>query len=71
MAAATKMGSPALPCSAAVPAGFNAPASGTSGVSGIGEAGAAKSGPIPDHAVLMMSVTKDELRTTPEFRHAR
>jgi hypothetical protein len=25
----------------------------------------------PDHAVLMMSVTKDELRTAPEFRTTR
>ncbi|QRM28312.1 PRC-barrel domain-containing protein [Microvirga sp. VF16] len=74
--------SPAAAGTAAVPADSNAPAalnmapnnalaSGTPGVSGMGRMGAAKSGPIPDHAVLLMSIIKDELRTAPEFRAPR
>jgi sporulation protein YlmC with PRC-barrel domain len=66
--------SPAAAGTAAVPAGSNSPAApntpapGTSGALGLGQAPPAGSGSTPNHAVLMMSVTKDELRTAPEFR---
>jgi sporulation protein YlmC with PRC-barrel domain len=74
--------SPSAAGTAAVPAGSNTPgpsgmatnnpsASDAPEASGVGQAAAAKRGSTPDHAVLMMSVTKDELRTAPEFRHAR
>jgi sporulation protein YlmC with PRC-barrel domain len=56
--------SPEAAGTAAVPAGSNSPAApNTSAPAG--------SGSTPDHAVLMMSVTKDELRTAPEFRATR
>ncbi|MFD0461448.1 PRC-barrel domain-containing protein [Microvirga aerilata] len=72
--------SPAATGTAAVPAGPNSPtnsnvapsnepAPAASGV--LGQAATAKSGSSPDHAVLTMSITKDELQTVPEFRHAR
>jgi sporulation protein YlmC with PRC-barrel domain len=66
--------SPAAAGTAAVPAGSNSPAApntpapGTSGALGLGQAPPAGSGSTPNHAVLMMSVTKDELRAAPEFR---
>jgi sporulation protein YlmC with PRC-barrel domain len=74
--------SPAATGTAAVPAGpnppatsnlaaNNAPALGTPGASGTGQATPATSGSTPDHAVLMMSITKDELRAAPEFRARR
>jgi sporulation protein YlmC with PRC-barrel domain len=69
--------SPAAAGTAAVPAGSNSPAApntpapGTPGASGLGQATPVGSGSTPDHAVLMMSVTKDELRTAPEFRTTR
>jgi sporulation protein YlmC with PRC-barrel domain len=67
---------------AAVPAGSNSPgpsttapnntpAPGASGALGTGQAATTRSGSTPDHAVLLMSVTKDELRTAPEFRAPR
>jgi sporulation protein YlmC with PRC-barrel domain len=74
--------SPAATGTAAVPAGptgaatsnvvpNNRPAPGSSGALGTGQAVAVGSGSTPNHAVLMMSVTKDELRTAPEFRITR
>ena len=69
--------SPAATGTAAVPAGSNSPAApdtpvpGTPGASGLGQEAPAESRSTPDHAVLMMSVTKDELRTVPEFRTTR
>lgn len=69
--------SPSAAGTAAVPAGSNSPAasnppvSGAPGASGLGQAAPAGSRSTPDHAVLMMSVTKDELRTVPEFRTTR
>jgi sporulation protein YlmC with PRC-barrel domain len=67
---------------AAVPAGSNspgpsamatnnAPVPAAPGAPGAGQAVAGASGSTPDHAVLLMSVTKDELRTAPEFRAPR
>ena len=53
------------------PAGSNTPAPGTPGEQGLAQAAPAGSAPTPDHAVLTMSVTKDELRTAPEFRTTR
>ncbi|MBO1906343.1 PRC-barrel domain-containing protein [Microvirga sp. 3-52] len=61
---------------AAVPAGPDGPATSdmatnnasAPAASGAGQAAAAGSGSTPNHAVLMMSVTKVELRTAPEFR---
>jgi sporulation protein YlmC with PRC-barrel domain len=74
--------SPAATGTAAVPAGSNSPAlSNTTGnnapapdqpeVLGTGQTTSAGSQPTPDHAILMMSITKDELRTAPEFRAPR
>jgi len=74
--------SPAATGTAAVPAGSpnpasssaattNAPIPATPDASGTGQAARAGSGSAPNHAVLMMSITKDELRTVPEFRSAR
>jgi hypothetical protein len=63
--------SPAVTGTAAVPAESNAPAPGTFGASGMGQAEPAGSGSTPAHAVLLMSITKDELRTAPEFRVTR
>jgi sporulation protein YlmC with PRC-barrel domain len=69
--------SPAAAGTTAAPAGSNSPAApttpatGTPGGQGMGQAAPAGSGSTPDHAVLMMSVTKDELRTAPEFRTTR
>jgi sporulation protein YlmC with PRC-barrel domain len=74
--------SPAATGTAAVPAGPNSPgpsttapnntpAPGASGALGTGQAATTRSGSTPDHAVLLMSVTKDELRTAPEFRAPR
>jgi sporulation protein YlmC with PRC-barrel domain len=74
--------SPAAAGTAAVPAGSNSPgpsAMATNnasvpaapGAPGAGQAVAGASGSTPDHAVLLMSVTKDELRTAPEFRAPR
>lgn len=74
--------SPAATGTAAVPAGPNAPATSnmaannaptlcTPGASGTGQAAPARSGSTPTHAVLLMSITKDELRAAPEFRARR
>jgi sporulation protein YlmC with PRC-barrel domain len=69
--------SPAATGTAAVPAGSNSPAApntpapGAPGASELRQAAPAGSRSTPDHAVLMMSVTKDELRTAPEFRATR
>ena len=71
--------SPAAAGTAAVPAGRDGPATSNMAgknafapaASGAGQAAAAGSGSTPNHAVLMMSVTKDELRTAPEFRATR
>jgi sporulation protein YlmC with PRC-barrel domain len=68
--------SPAAAGTAAVPAGRDGPATSdmagknasTPGASRAGQAAAAGSGSTPNHAVLMMGLTKDELRTAPEFR---
>jgi sporulation protein YlmC with PRC-barrel domain len=64
---------PAVPNSPATlnAAGSNAPAVGTPGVPGIGPTARAGGSPTPDHAVLIMSVTKDELQKAPEFRAPR
>jgi sporulation protein YlmC with PRC-barrel domain len=56
--------SPAATGTAAVPAGSNSPAASNTPAP-------AGSGSTADHAVLMLSVTKDELRTAPEFRATR
>ncbi|MGF9758268.1 PRC-barrel domain-containing protein [Microvirga sp. 0TCS3.31] len=56
--------SPAASGTAAVPSGSNSPAAPTTPAPAV-------RGSTPDHAVLMMSVTKDELRTAPEFRTTR
>ena len=37
----------------------------------MGQASAGGSGSTPDHAILLMSITKDELQAAPEFRAAR
>jgi sporulation protein YlmC with PRC-barrel domain len=74
--------SPAATGTAAVPASptgaatsnvapNNSPAPGLSGALGTEQAVVAGSGSTPNHAVLMMSVTKDELRTAPDFRTTR
>jgi sporulation protein YlmC with PRC-barrel domain len=74
--------SPAATGTAAVPAGStnpaasnsaanNTPTPGTPGASGTAQAAAAGNNSTPDHAVLLMSVTKDELRKAPEFRTTR
>jgi len=74
--------SPAATGTAAVPAGptgaatsnvtpNNSPAPGSPGALETGQAVAAESGSTPNHTVLMMSVTKDELRKAPEFRAPR
>jgi sporulation protein YlmC with PRC-barrel domain len=71
--------SPAAAGTAAVPADSNSPgpsAMATNnasvpaapGAPGAGQAVAGASGSTPDHAVLLMSVSKDELRTAPEFK---
>jgi hypothetical protein len=38
---------------------------------GMAQAANAGGGSTPDHAVLMMTITKDELRMAPEFRTPR
>jgi sporulation protein YlmC with PRC-barrel domain len=74
--------SPAATGTAAVPAGSNspvasnapannAPAPSKLGASGTGQATPATSGSTPDHAGLLMSITRDELRAAPEFRARR
>jgi sporulation protein YlmC with PRC-barrel domain len=73
--------SPAATGTAAVPAGSNSPAASNMAANNasapvtpetrMGQAATIKSGSPPDHAVLLMSITKDELRTAPEFRSAR
>jgi hypothetical protein len=66
--------SPAATATGAVPASPNSPATSnmaannapvrdTPGV--LGQAAAARSGSAPNHAILMMSITKDELRAAP------
>jgi sporulation protein YlmC with PRC-barrel domain len=68
--------SPAAAGTAAVPASPDSPTTPNMAVknasapaaSGAGQADAGVSGSTPTHAVLMMSITKDELRTAPEFR---
>jgi sporulation protein YlmC with PRC-barrel domain len=74
--------SPAAAGTAAVPTGPNGPATSNMaannasapaapGAPGVGQAAAGASGSTPDHAVLLMSVTKDELRAAPEFKPSR
>jgi len=72
--------SPAATGAVAVPASPNSPvasniaesnAPGPAAPEGLGQVIRARSGSTPDHAVLMMSITKDELRAAPEFRDAR
>jgi sporulation protein YlmC with PRC-barrel domain len=71
--------SPSATGTAAVPAGSNSPAASNMAANNasapvapetpsMGQAATAKSGSTPDHAILLMSITKDELRTAPEFR---
>ena len=74
--------SPAATGTAAVPAGSNspaalsgagnnAPAPGQPGAPGIGQPAPAGGHPTPNHAILRMSITRDELQTAPEFRAPR
>jgi sporulation protein YlmC with PRC-barrel domain len=74
--------SPSATGTAAVPAGSNSPAASNMAANNasasvapespsMGQAATAKSGSTPDHAILLMSITKDELRTAPEFRAPR
>jgi len=74
--------SPSATGTAAVPAGSNNPAASNMAANNasapvapespsMGQAATAKSGSTPDHAILLMSITKDELRTAPEFRAPR
>jgi sporulation protein YlmC with PRC-barrel domain len=74
--------SPSATGTAAVPAGSNSPAASNMAANNatapvapespsMGQAATAKSGSPPDHAILLMSITKDELRTAPEFRAPR
>jgi sporulation protein YlmC with PRC-barrel domain len=70
--------SPSATGTAAVPAGSSSPAPSVATntpssveASGMEQAARAGSGSAPNHAVLLMSITKDELRTAPEFRSAR
>jgi sporulation protein YlmC with PRC-barrel domain len=67
---------------ATVPAGSNSPAASNMAANNasapvapespsMGQAATAKSGSAPDHAILLMSITKDDLRTAPEFRVTR
>lgn len=72
--------SPAATGTAAVPSGPNSPTnsnvdpsneSAPAAPGALGQAAPARSGSSPNHAVLMMSITKDELQVVPEFRHAR
>jgi sporulation protein YlmC with PRC-barrel domain len=74
--------SPAATGTAAVPAGSNspatlnatgnnAPAPGQPGAPATEQTAPAVGHPTPNHAILMMSITRDELRTAPEFRAHR
>jgi sporulation protein YlmC with PRC-barrel domain len=74
--------SPSATGTAAVPAGSNSPAASNMAANNasapvapespsMGQAATAKSGSTPDHAILLMSITKDELRMAPEFRTPR
>ena len=72
--------SPAATATGAVPASPNSPATSNMAANNapvrdtpgaLGQAAAARSGSAPNHAILMMSITKDELRAAPEFREAR
>jgi sporulation protein YlmC with PRC-barrel domain len=74
--------SPAATGTAAVPAGSNSPATsnatgnnapppGQPEVLGTGQSAPVGGHPTPDHAILMMSITRDELQTAPEFRAPR
>jgi sporulation protein YlmC with PRC-barrel domain len=62
---------PAAPNSAVAPntAANNAPVPGAPGA--LGQAAHTRNGLPPNHGILLMSVTKDELRAAPEFRDAR
>ena len=67
--------SPAATGTAAVPAGSNSPGrsamvTNNTPTSAAPEA-SGKRGSTPNHAILMTSVTKDDLRTAPEFKRAR
>ncbi len=64
---------PAGPTSAATSnaAPSNAPAPGIPGASGTAQVATTGSSSTPNHAVLMMNVTKDELRSAPGFRYPR
>jgi sporulation protein YlmC with PRC-barrel domain len=74
--------SPAATGTATVPAGPNSSATSNTaannasapaapGAPRAGQVAAGASGSTPDHAVLLMSITKDELRAAPEFRPPR
>jgi hypothetical protein len=74
--------SPAATGTAAVPAGSSGPAASNMAANNasapvapetprMGQAAPAGSGSPPDHAILMMSITKDELQAAPEFRYSR
>ncbi|ANY84514.1 hypothetical protein BB934_40710 (plasmid) [Microvirga ossetica] len=67
--------SPAATGTAAVPAGSNSPGPSAMVTNNIPASAApeasGKRGSTPNHAILMMSVTKDDLRTVPEFKHDR
>jgi sporulation protein YlmC with PRC-barrel domain len=71
--------SPAATGTAAVPASPNNPSPSNlaannppaPGAPRAGQAVAGGGGSTPDHAILLMSITKDELRTVPEFRALR
>jgi sporulation protein YlmC with PRC-barrel domain len=71
VASPSAAGTAAVPAGSISPVAPNTPVRGTPGASGLGQAAPAGSRSTPDHAVLMMSVTKDELRTVPEFRTTR
>ena len=71
VASPSAAGTAAVPAGSNSPAAPNTPASGTPVASGLGQAPPAGSGSTPNHAVLMMGVTRNELRTAPEFRTTR
>jgi sporulation protein YlmC with PRC-barrel domain len=67
--------SPAATGTAAVPADSNSPGRSATVTNNTPTSAApeasGKRGSTPNHAILMMSVTKDDLRTAPEFKRAR
>ena len=71
VASPSAAGTAAVPAGSISPASPNTPVPGTLGALGLGQAAPDRSRSTPDHAVLMMSVTKDDLQTAPEFRATR